>query len=221
MEQKPTNKEGVISKDESAYERVRKSLHSVKVHRFDADEVQRKLEGELFDNWSEKCEVMSAKQIRFDNLKNYIDHLHESYEGIDHDVKKKLYGVLFVESAWDYRLIEWKFNKGDESGARYGMIAFGRSRDQKYVDCMYVLYKMDFKVAPTRIVTQKTHKWLFGLFQYTTEKVHLEERTLGATTIQSMQNFFRFKALQGFYNEGLIDSINYVQSLEDVPVGHY
>ena len=29
---------------------------------------------------------------------------------------------------------------------RYGMIAFGRSPDGQYVDCMYVMYKMDFKV---------------------------------------------------------------------------
>lgn len=114
-------------------------------------------------------------------------------------------------------MVEWKFKKADDSGARYGMIAFGKSKDQKYVDCMYVLYKMDFKVAPQAIVTKKEHSWIFGLFKYSTEEVEYVERTLGSKSIQAMQNFFRVKALEGFYKEGLIESINYVNSLEDIP----
>ena len=49
--------------------------------KYDADELQRQLEGELFDKWSEGCEVMSAKQIPFDTIKEYLDHLQDAYEG--------------------------------------------------------------------------------------------------------------------------------------------
>lgn len=203
--------------ENSAENAVRKCLHSVKVSKYDATKLQRDLEGELFDMWSEGCEVMNAKGIPFSKIDGYLDHMQASYEGIDDALRLKMNGILYTEKSWEYKMVEWKFKKADESGARYGMIAFGRSKDQQYVDCMYVLYKMDFKVAPQQIVTKKEHSWLWGLLNYSTEKIEYVERTLGSKSIQAMQNFFRVKALEGFYKEGLIESVNYVNSLEDIP----
>ena len=40
---------------------------------------------------------------------------------------------------------------------------------------------------------------------------------LGVKPLKRIQNFFRFKALEGFYKEGLIDEINVVPSIEDLP----
>ena len=37
--------------------KVKEGLHHVKVSRVDATEVQRKIEGELFEKWHEGCEV--------------------------------------------------------------------------------------------------------------------------------------------------------------------
>lgn len=37
--------------------KVKEGLHSVKVSHHDATEVQREIEGELFDKWHESCEV--------------------------------------------------------------------------------------------------------------------------------------------------------------------
>ena len=37
--------------------KVKEGLHSVKVSQFDATQVQREIEGELFDKWHEGCEV--------------------------------------------------------------------------------------------------------------------------------------------------------------------
>lgn len=45
----------------------------------------------------------------------------------------------------------------------------------------------------------------------------VKERSIGTETIKNLQNFFRLKALEAFQREGLIKSINFVQSLEDVP----
>lgn len=203
--------------ENSAENAVKKCLHSIRVSKHDATKLQRDLEGELFDKWSERCEVMNAKGIRFSNLKGYLDHMQASYEGIDDAVRKKMDGVLFTDKSWEYQIIEWNFKKADDSGAKYGMIAFGISKDHQHVDCMYVLYKMDFKIAPQKIVTKTRDVFLYGLFSTSKEEVEYKERTLGLKSIQAMQNFFRAKALQGFYEQGLIESINYVSSLEDIP----
>ena len=96
------------------------------------------------------------------------------------------------------------------------MVAFGKSKDGKFVDCMYCLYKLDFKVAPERIVTTKQHSVLFGLIKWETVHERVQERVLGVKSLKRIKNFFRFKALEGFYNEGLIDQINVVPSIEDV-----
>ena len=96
------------------------------------------------------------------------------------------------------------------------MIAFGKSKDGKFVDCMYCLYKLDFKVAPERIITTKQHSVLWGLVKWESVEERVQERVLGVKSLKRIKNFFRFKALEGFYKEGLIDRINVVPSIEDV-----
>ena len=135
--------------------------------------------------------------------------------GIPKEMRKKLNGIKWT-GKWSHKIYEFKYNKGDTSGARYGMVAFGKSADRKFIDCMYVLYKMDFKIAPQEIVKKKNHSVLFGLVKWQTTEREYVERTLGVKSIKQLQNFFRVKALQRFYNEGLIDSINYVPSIEDI-----
>lgn len=130
--------------------------------------------------------------------------------------------VDFSPEGLDYKIAEWKFNKDDENahqhsaGARYGMIALGRSADSNYIDCMYVMYKMDFSITPREIVTQKDHSILWGLFSWTTTDTEKVGQKLGAESVKSLQNFFRLKALQGFYKEGLIEKINKDNSLDDI-----
>ena len=70
--------------------------------------------------------------------------------------------------------MEFKCNQKDESGApkdfsgaRYGIVAFGKDKSGKFVDCMYVLYKMDFTIAPDVIITEKKKSYIFGLFSST------------------------------------------------------
>lgn len=127
--------------------------------------------------------------------------------------------MMFIKDCqlWQDKIIEWKFNKGDNSGSRYGMIALGRSQDKKFVDCMYVMYMMDFKLAPREWIMKNKRSALFGLCSWTTRKVVKEERSIGTESIKNLQNFFRLKALESFQKEGLIKSISYVETLEDVP----
>ncbi len=133
----------------------------------------------------------------------------------------KMEGIRWAEN-WSYKIMEFKYNQKDESGAnkdgsgaRYGMVAFGKDNSGKFVDCMYVLYKMDFTIAPEVIITEKKKSYIFGLFTSTSQECETKERTLGVNSIKVLQNFFRAKALQGFHKEGLVNEINWVQTLEE------
>lgn len=202
----------------TASEMVKKGLHSVRVSKIHADEVQRQLEEELFEMWNENLESMQCTRVPTEKIPAFLKHMKETYEGIGEKERRKMEGILFSKGAWEHRLIEWKINSGTaNSGARYGMIAFGRSADGKEVDCMYILYKMDFKIKPRKIVNQKEHALLFGLINWTTDCKEDEEDAFRFNSVKMIQNFFRLKALQGFYKEGMIDKINYVKSIDDVP----
>ena len=48
---------GKMEEMNRALVKVKEGLHSVKVSKFDATEFQREIEGELFAEWHEKCEV--------------------------------------------------------------------------------------------------------------------------------------------------------------------
>ena len=158
---------------------------------------------------------MEAKGIAIESIQSFLDHLQDAYEGIDEEMRKKMNGIEWA-SEWAYKVMEFKYNSSSDSSARYGMIAFGKSKDGKFVDCMYCLYKLDFKVAPERIITTKQHSVLWGLIKWETVEERVQERVLGVKSLKRIKNFFRFKALEGFYKEGLIDRINVVPSIEDV-----
>ena len=158
---------------------------------------------------------MEAKGIAIESIQRFLDHLQDAYEGIDEEMRKKMNGIEWA-GEWAYKVMEFKYNASSDSSARYGMIAFGKSKDGKFVDCMYCLYKLDFKVAPERIITTKHHSSLWGLIKWQTVGEKEQERVLGVKPLKRIQNFFRFKALEGFYKEGLIDEINVVPSIEDL-----
>ena len=160
-------------------------------------------------------QVMEAKGIAIENIQGFLDHLQDAYEGIDGEMRKKMNGIQW-SSEWAYKVVEFKNNKSSGSAARYGMIAFGKSKDGKFVDCMYCLYKLDFEVTPSRIITTKQHSSLWGLFTWQTVEEQEKKRELGVKSLKRIQNFFRYKALEGFYKEGLIDRINLVPSIEDL-----
>ena len=157
---------------------------------------------------------MEAKGIEIKNMKDFLDHLQDAYEGIGEEARKKMDGSLYA-SDWEYKIVDFKYNPSSDSGARYGMIAFGKSKDGMFVDCMYCLYKLDFKVAPTKII-KKERSIFWGLVKWETVENRVQESELGVKSLKRIQNFFRVKALEGFYKEGLIDKINVVPSIDDV-----
>lgn len=123
-------------------------------------------------------------------------------------------GILFSKE-WAHKIFEFKIKQKENSGAHYGMLAFGKSDDEEMVDCMYVLYKMDFEVAPEEQFVTKDHSVLWGLIHWQTTDFKTVERRIGLKTLNKLRNFLHYKALNAFYKEGYIDSINYVNSIEN------
>ena len=160
-------------------------------------------------------QVMESKGIPIENIHGFLDHLGDTYEGIDKEIRKKMDGIQWA-SEWSYNIMEFKYNAASDSYGQYGMIAFGKSEDGKFVDCMYCLYKLDFKVAPEKINTKKDHSVLWGLVKWQTVKEGVKGTVLGVKLLKRIKNFFRYQALEGFYRQGLIDQINVVPSIEDV-----
>lgn len=121
--------------------------------------------------------------------------------------------IMYSRGNYSDKLVEFKYNTNALSEFRYGMIAFGHSPDGSEVDCMYIIYKMNFKIAPREEQRQRSILW--GLISWTSTTQ--TPRHLESSFLKEFKNYFRLKALQGFCNEGYIDRINYVSSLEDVP----
>lgn len=118
---------------------------------------------------------------------------------------------MYSKGTYIDRIVEFKYNTEDESGCKYGMVAFGHSPDGSEVDCMYAVYNMSFKVAPK--VIEKSNSILWGLYTWTTtEEI---KRSTNLEESNSFKNYFRLKALQGFRNEGYIEKINCVPTLAD------
>lgn len=117
--------------------------------------------------------------------------------------------IMYSNGTYIDRIVEFKYNTEDESGCKYGMVAFGHSPDGSEVDCMYAVYTMSFKVAAKLI--EEPHSILWGLHAWTSTKEIKRPTYLGES--KNFKNYFRLKALQGFRNEGYIEAITYVPSL--------
>lgn len=65
------------------------------------------------------------------------------HKGIALEDRRKWEGAYLAEE-WTSKFIEWKFNTEKAGstgvkGARYGIVAFVKSSDGKYVDCMLTI----------------------------------------------------------------------------------
>lgn len=116
-------------------------------------------------------------------------------------------GILFT-SDWEHKIVEWKFDAKDSPNGkgRYGMIAFGKSKDGNEIDCAYVLYKMDFTLTQNMTAVLQERSILFGLINWNT--IGEDKKGISLETINDLQNFFRLRALRLFKDLGVIDKIN-------------
>lgn len=193
---------------------VKDDLQKIKVSKNDAAITQKRLDEELFDKWVEGVEVTKASGIPVDQINGYLDHLQDAYEGIDDEMRKHMDAIDWTEE-WTSKIFEFKYNDKHEKGVRFGMITFGKSPDNKMVDCIVSLYKMDFKIAPNITEKMTNHSALFGLIRWETRETEVVQRTFSTETMKSLENFFRVKTLEGLQKEGVIDTIADVVSVPD------
>lgn len=139
------------------------------------------------------------------------------YEGITEKDRRKWDGIKFSDGTWLSKIIEWKFNNDEANptgvhGARYGIVVFAKSLDLKYVHCMLTIYKLDFKMAPKLL--SNSHSILWGLYKWSTlDKLDIYQ-SITKDEIERFQNFFRYKALNEFKKEGIIDRISYTNKVD-------
>lgn len=200
-------------KDLSASEDLKRSLQQVKVSLIDASSFERRLQEEVYEKWTENTEIIQLTRIPKSDIPGFVNQMAATVQGIDDNLKERMKFIMYSRGNYSDKLVEFKYNTNALSEFRYGMIAFGHSPDGSEVDCMYIIYKMNFKIAPREEQRQRSILW--GLISWTSTTQ--TPRHLESSFLKEFKNYFRLKALQGFCNEGYIDRINYVSSLEDVP----
>lgn len=199
-------------KDLSASEDLKRSLQQVKVSLIDASSFERRLQEEVYEKWAENTEIIQLTRIPKSDIPGFVNQMAATVQGIDDNLKERMKFIMYSRGNYSDKLVEFKYNTNALSEFRYGMIAFGHSPDGSEVDCMYIIYKMNFKIAPREEQRQRSILW--GLISWTSTTQ--TPRHLESSFLKEFKNYFRLKALQGFCNEGYIDRINYVSSLEDV-----
>lgn len=183
-------------------------LQSVKVCKPDTDKIEKQIKKELFETLDDRCEVDTMKDIPFKEIDDFINHIGDTFEGIGENGKQKLKTIKFCDKV-QHLIRQFKFNVDTEDNifrARYGMVVMAKSGDR--VQCKYVLYKMDFRIA-----VSKERSILWGLFRWESTD---PDKTAQLVNDMSFPNFFRTKAIEEFYKEGIIESINYVGTINDV-----
>ena len=115
---------------------------------------------------------------------------------------------------WEEKSFEFKCDDNRECHAVYAIMAFGRSNDKQSIDYIHALYRLDFKVAPKIIERRKENSILWGLYNWESIEYRKEEYTLGMKAVSQLRSYVRYKVMEGFYNEGFIDTLNKVNEIE-------
>lgn len=119
--------------------------------------------------------------------------------GIDDNIREKLNNVDVL----DGNFVDWQLTTADNSSVQYGMLAFGRSQIRGFIDCVYILYKLDFGTAPTDIVTDDKHSWTVIL----KTKGRCIKRRNFRLNRNNFLNLLRVKALELYHKENLTEDM--------------
>lgn len=133
------------------------------------------------------------------------------YIGVTKTVRKKMEGILFGHT-WNDDIVENTFVAGGTSKAQYGLAAFGRSSDGMFIDCMYIVYKAEFELAPKEIETFNERTMIFGLFNWAKYSTEEKKQYFGIETNKKFENYFRVKVLENLKERKAIDSVSYLDN---------
>lgn len=117
---------------------------------------------------------------------------------------------------FDYIILEWKFKMDDNFGCWYVMLNFNWFLDGVFLDCIYVFYKMDFKIVLKIVFKEKIYLFFGDLMSWVLNNFEKMKYKFELKSNLYFENFFWLKVIEGVYKEGLIEKIDYVEFLEDM-----
>ena len=89
-----------------------------------------------------------------------------------------------------------KHNTGADLAVGYCMVCFGKSSEDGHYACFYAYYTVEMRFSGDQ--TLRGTPFIWGLLQSDNDMECIEE-------------FFQYKALDGFLKNGVITKINFVQ----------
>ena len=120
--------------------------------------------------------------------------------GLLEKYKSKLFGP------WATYTNEFKQNHNN-TRTSYGQVNFGKSDDETEYACIYAYCTADIKFAE-QTVKKNEHPILWGLINI--KSFEKKPRDLPQEVVEAVHNYFRYRALDGFLNTGVIFKINWV-----------
>lgn len=211
---KKRKEDTVLDDTYAALDSLKTSLKGIQVSKPEAMKLERKLKGESFESWFEKSEVMKVGPIPIEKIDSFLEQIQKANEGITNDKVEEMRNICTNKSKESF--VDWTFKKPDNSGARYGIVAFGKYPDEKQVDCLQVLFKMDFPIVPKEKHTTKSFiSTLSTKFSHPKDEASEKDDPLTEINGKDFQNLFRLKVLEECYREGYIEQIcQHVNPLE-------
>ena len=206
---------------------IQKLIYEVEVDPESYEYVNDKLQKIVFENWHEKTKV--NKHFAIDNFEGFADDLQDALN-LPRDEYKELLMMHKRMQQGEVKHLEVRFDRG-KVDTRY--VFFAVSKRGNLTDMVYAIYVLDAREAPRmvkqrkQIGTVKKSKW-WGLFKWE-EPLYEEsfvQQGLQLNTFGRLQQdprvnaFFRYKALEGFANEGLVEKekLKFTQNCPQLPM---
>lgn len=126
---------------------------------------------------------------------------------------RQKWNKVYCTEDWTSKIVEWKLNAAvagsyGNQQARYGIIGFSKSTDGNFVDCMFAIYTIKFRLAPTISWRESSFLW------WKSYKKNYVDKYIKRTEIEKFQNFLQLKALTAFKKVGIIEEICYTDQTE-------
>ncbi|XP_052788305.1 uncharacterized protein LOC128223096 isoform X1 [Mya arenaria] len=196
--------------NDRAFERIDSALSDVRVCEMDAEDVERGLRAESFDNWNEKCDVRRFDAFSINETDLLIEQIMQGFGDSSSTLRTKLNAIKFCEE-YENKIIDFTFGDQNSSGTiRFGMIAITRKGDT--LDAVSCLYKLEYSIAP-KLMSKTITLCFHGVELDSFTTIWAQKKCLGYITQSRLMNFCRRKALEEFKQQNLVSKIKYVTSL--------
>ena len=192
--------------------KLTEKFSSVKISKKDLDKAERKIKGDLIDEWKENTVYNACYGVPKANIRDYVKSLKSVLKDLDEDAQEQVYDSLnnmaFADEI-DHLVLNFHL-KIDAVGSSYGYIVATKNPITDKLNFAYAIHMMRFKMAERRIEV-KTQKKLFWLIPVgTTTHIEHEKVKFGEDDMERLKNeYCKHRALESLAKEGIINQITY------------